>query len=431
MIRHTEGHMEFRQIQPVGALNACVSMPGSKSHTQRALVIAALAVGRSILRKSLLSEDTEYLIEALRRLGAGIFEEQGDMIVDGTGGRIRNPGREIYLGNNGTAMRFLTTLVCLGPGRYTLTGDARLCERPLGPLVQVLSKLGAQCRWLNRSGCLPLEISAGSLSGGRVLFGEIESSQYVSSLLLSAPYAHEEIVIEIEGPMLSRPYVDMTIQNMERFGVQVLEERANRFVIPSGLPYRGREYEVEADASSSSYFFLAAALCGGSVKVTNLHPRSGQGDIGFLDVLEQTGCTVIREQGSIEVRGGTLASGDMTFPMEHMPDMVPTVAALAACRPGRTVIEKAAHLRFKESDRLAALATELGKTGIGIEELHDGLVIEGGTPHGAEIETYNDHRIAMSFAVLGLAAPGMKIANPECVKKSFPGFWEKLEELSP
>lgn len=423
--------MEFREIQPVGALNACVSMPGSKSHTQRALVIAALAEGRSILRKPLLSEDTEYLIEALRSLGAVIFEKQGDLIVDGTGGRIRNPGREIYLGNNGTAMRFLTTLVCLGPGTYTLTGDARLCERPLGPLVQVLSKLGAEYHCLNRAGCPPLEIRSGSLSGGMVLFGKIESSQYISSLLLTAPYAREEVVIEIEGTMLSRPYVDMTIQNMDRFGVKVVEEKPNRFVVPSRLPYRGREYEVEADASSSSYFFLAAALCGGSVKVTNLHPRSRQGDIGFLDILEQTGCTVIREKESIEVRGGTPASGGMVFPMEHMPDMVPTVAALAACRPGRTVIKKAAHLRFKESDRLAALATELGKTGIRVEELPDGLVIEGGTPHGAEIETYNDHRIAMSFAVLGLAAPGMKIANPECVKKSFPGFWEKLEELSP
>lgn len=422
--------MEIREIQPIGGLNARVGMPGSKSHTQRALVIAALASGRSMLKKPLLSEDTAYLVRALRDLGAVILEEDGDLIVDGTEGRIRNPGREIYLGNNGTAMRFLTSLVCLGRGTYTLTGDARLCERPLGPLLAALTELGAEYRCLNRAGCPPLEIGAGSLSGGRVLFDEIESSQYISSLLLSAPYAREEIVIEVAGAMLSRPYVDMTIQNMDRFGVQVVEERADRFVVPSGLSYRGREYDVEADASSSSYFFLAAALCGGSVTVTNLHPRSRQGDIGVLDILEKMGCTVIREQESIEVRGGTLASGEMIFPMDHMPDMVPTVAALAACRPGRTVIEKAAHLRLKESDRLAALATELGKTGIRVGERPDGLVIEGGSPRGVEIETYNDHRIAMSFAVLGLVAQGMKIRNPACVKKSFPGFWEKLEEIS-
>ncbi|RJR47009.1 MAG: 3-phosphoshikimate 1-carboxyvinyltransferase [Desulfobacteraceae bacterium] len=423
--------MEFREIQPAGRLNASVSIPGSKSHTQRALVIAALAEGRSVLRKPLLSEDTGYLIEGLRSLGVAISQDHGDLFVNGTGGLLRNPGREIYLGNNGTGMRFLTTLVCLGPGTYRLTGDPRLCERPMGPLLEALSSMGAEYRCLNRAACLPLEIRAGSLSGGTVRFGEIESSQYISSIMLAAPFARQGIDIEIEGAILSKPYVDMTIQNMEEFGVKVIEEGAGRFVVPSGRSYRGREYEVEPDASSSSYFFLAAALCGGSAKVLNLNPRSRQGDLGFLDILEQTGCTVIRDRESIEVRGGPPTSGEMTFPMAHIPDMVPTVAALAACRPGRTIIEKAAHLRYKESDRLAAIAAELAKTDIRVEERAGGLVIEGGAPRGAEIETYNDHRIAMSFAVLGLAVPGMKIANPDCVKKSFPGFWEELEKLYP
>jgi 3-phosphoshikimate 1-carboxyvinyltransferase len=223
----------------------------------------------------------------------------------------------------------------------------------------------------------------------------------------------------------------MTIQTMEPFGVRVVEERPNRFAVPGGRSYLGREYVIEADASSASYFFLAAALCGGSVKTTNLNPTSAQGDLALLDILQEAGCSVIRGQDSIEVRVESLASGDMTIPMGHIPDMVPTVAALAACRPGRTVIDRVPHLRLKESDRLAALASELGRTGIRVEERPDGLVIDGGVPRGTEIETYNDHRIAMSFAVLGLVAPGMKIRNPGCVKKSFPGFWEKLEALYP
>jgi 3-phosphoshikimate 1-carboxyvinyltransferase len=423
--------MEIREIQATGPLRATVSVPGSKSYTQRALVIAALAEGRSILRNGLRSQDTEYLIRALRSLGAVISEQGCDLLVEGTGGRIRNPGSVLFLGNNGTAMRFLAGLVCLGTGFYTLTGDARLCERPLRPLLNALSHLGAEYRCRGRDGCAPFEIRASSLSGGKVLFRGIESSQYVSSLLLSAPYAREDIILEVSGTMLSRPYIDMTIQSMGLFGVRVAEEQPNRFSVPSGRAYRGREYVVEADASSASYFFLAAALCGGSVEVANQKLLSCHGDIRFLDILQDAGCTVIRKQDSVEVRGGTLTPGDMAIPMGDMPDMVPTVAALAACRPGHTDIEGVPHLRFKESDRLAALAAELAKTGVRVMERPDGLSIEGGIPRGAEIETYNDHRIAMSFAVLGLVAPGMRIRNPDCVKKSFPGFWGKLEALYP
>lgn len=430
MIESSKGRMGIREIRPVGRLNVAVTVPGSKSHTQRALVTAALAEGRSALRDGLLSEDTRYLIGALRGLGADIREEDGSLVVEGTGGRIRNPGREIHLGNNGTAVRFLTSLVCLGPGPYTLTGDERLRERPMKPLLDALSHLGAAYHCCGRPGCAPFVIQASPLLGGEVVFRGIESSQYVSSLMLSAPYAGKETVIEVEGAMLSRPYVDMTIQTMDRFGVQVVEEGPNRFAVPPGR-YTGQDVVVEADASSASYYFLAAALCGGSVTASNLSPASGQGDMALLDILQEAGCSVIRRKGSVEVRGGTLAPGDMIIPMGHMPDMVPTVAALAACRPGRTVIDRVPHLRFKESDRLAAIAAELGKTGIRVRERPDGLVIEGGVPRGAEIETYNDHRIAMSFAVLGLVAPGMKIRNPGCVKKSFPGFWEGLEALYP
>jgi 3-phosphoshikimate 1-carboxyvinyltransferase len=414
-------------VKPAGPLQAVVRLPGSKSHTQRALVIAALAEGVSILRNGLRSEDTEYLIRALSSLGARISGQGDDLRVEGTGGRIRNPGREIFLGNNGTAMRFLTSLVCLGSGSFTLTGDARLCERPMGPLLDALSLLGAEYRCLGRAGCAPFDLSASSLSGGEVVFRGDESSQYISSLMLSSPYARKETVVEVSGTVLSRPYVDITVQAMDRFGVSVTEERPNRFRVPAGNPYRGREYTIEPDVSSGSYLFLAAALCGGWVRAENLDPASRQGDMRFLEILEEAGCSVIRGQDAIEVRGGVLLPGDMTIPMGDMPDMVPTVAALAACRQGRTTIEGVPHLRFKESDRLSAVAAELGRAGIRVEERPDGLVVEGGIPRGVEIETYKDHRIAMSFAVLGLVAPGMKIRDPGCVRKSFPGFWEMLE----
>jgi 3-phosphoshikimate 1-carboxyvinyltransferase len=421
--------LEIREVHPAGPLDAVVRIPGSKSLTQRALVIAALAEGPSILHNVLCSEDTACLIRALRDLGVEIQADGEALVVQGTGGRILNPGREIFLGNNGTATRFLASLVCLGQGTYTLTGEARLCERPVGPLLENLTRLGAGCRFLGRPGCAPLEIRASSLSGGHAVFREVESSQFISSLLLAAPYAREEITIEAVGPILSRPYIDMTLRIMEQFGVSVREDPANRFRVPCSR-YSGREYGIEADGSSASYFFLAAALCGGSVRVEDL-PAGSQGDLGFLEILEKVGCTITRKGGSIEVRGGSLRTGEQIFPMGHMPDMVPSVAALAACRPGRTVIDGVPHLRFKESDRLSALSAELRKTGVWVRELTDGIIIEGGGPKGVEIETYRDHRIAMSFAVLGLAAPGMRIRDPGCVGKSFPDFWERLETLYP
>ena len=404
-------------------------MPGSKSYTQRALVLAALAEGKSVLRNPLVAEDTSHLIAALRLLGTEILSRNGDLLVTGTGGRLANPGREIYLGNNGTAMRILTGLVSIGRGTFTLTGDQRLRERPIEPLLAALRSLGIDARSLDREGYPPVVIRTSGLQGGKVTLRDIESSQYISALLLCAPYGAGDTLIELEGRVPSLPYVDMTIEAMTQFGVDVQRDTAHRYLVKSGQRYRGIRYWIEGDASSASYFFLAAAICQGKVSVENINPRSLQGDIGFLSLLETLGCSVIWEKNRVELAGRELHGGDRVFDLGDMPDMVPTLAVLSALRPGRTVIENVAHLRLKESDRLSALATELGKTGIPVEERKDGLIITGGQPHGAEIETYNDHRIAMSFAVLGLAVPGMSIRNPTCVSKSFPGFWGELEKL--
>ncbi len=416
------------KIEPIKNLDAAVRMPGSKSYTQRALVIAALAEGTSCLRNALLSEDTEYLTEALRSLGAGIAARGDDIIVTGTGGKIENPGKEIHLGNNGTAMRFLTAVAALGRGEYILTGTPRLRERPLRPLADALAGMGVDVETAH-GGFPPVRIRAAGLPGGPVVLHDIESSQYVSALLVSAPYARKDLSIELRGRIPSLPYVDMTLETMKAFGADVRVTPPDRYLVKSGRPYRGGKYLVEGDASSASYFYLAAVLCGGRVRVENMNPLTLQGDAGFLDILEKLGFGVAKGDHHVVVTGGRAKEGDFVFDLGNMPDMVPTLAVLAALRPGRTVIQNVAHLRLKESDRLAALARELQRTGIRAAESEDGLIIEGGKPRGAVIETYNDHRIAMSFAVLGLAIPGMRIKDRDCVNKSFPGFWEELEKL--
>jgi 3-phosphoshikimate 1-carboxyvinyltransferase len=419
----------MRTVRPLNQLDAQIRLPGSKSYTQRALIMAALAAGSSLLQGPLLSEDTACLTRALQALGADLTAQPEAVVVRGTGGRIQNPQQPLYLENNGTALRLLTTVVCLGEGPFVLTGAPRLLERPVQPLLVALTGLGVQARGGDREGFPPVFIEAHGLEGGRVRLGQIESSQYVSSLLISAPYGRNDLMLELKGPVPSRPYIEMTVEVMEQFGGQVQRDGLDHFRVSNRHPYQGRPFLIEGDVSSASYFFLAAALCRGRVRVGPIFSKTRQGDIGFLKILEQLGHEVRREESSVEVIGGNSVAGDREFDLGDMPDMVPTLAVLAACRPGRTAIRQVAHLRIKESNRLAALITELGKAGIEARELEDGLVIKGGHPHGAEIETYNDHRIAMSFAVLGLVTPGMTIQDPDCVQKSFPGFWQVLEAL--
>jgi 3-phosphoshikimate 1-carboxyvinyltransferase len=418
------------EVKPLEHLDATVRIPGSKSYSQRAMIIASLAQGESRLTDLLLSEDTELLGRALEAMGADIRTAGTDMTIRGTGGMLAHPAREIYLGNNGTAMRLLTGMASLGAGPTVLTGDPRLRERPLKPLLDALGALGVEIHTEGGFGFPPVAIQGGLLRGAEVRLRDIESSQYVSALLIISPFAVGETTIILEGRVPSLPYIALTVETMGAFGVNVALDGAGRYVIKGGQRYRGREYRIEGDVSSASYFFLAAALLKGRVRVENINPRTGQGDIAFLALLEQLGCRVLRGEHSVEVVGGEMPGGEMTFDLGAMPDMVPTLAVLSALRPGRSLIRNVAHLRLKESDRLAVMVNELRKTGIVAEELADGIAVTGGTPHGATIATYNDHRIAMSFAVLGLAAPGMRIEGEQCVGKSFPSFWTALEELS-
>ncbi|MEI7673770.1 MAG: 3-phosphoshikimate 1-carboxyvinyltransferase, partial [Deltaproteobacteria bacterium] len=384
-----------KEIKSLHNLHATVRLPGSKSYTQRALIIAALARGESSLHHALTAEDTLLMRSALCLLGAEIHDQGNKLLIRGTAGRIQCPEKAIFLGNNGTALRFLTSLVALGEGRFTLTGEPRLCERPVQPLISALAALGVQIQTKEGRGFPPVTIEARGVGGGAVTFQDSVSSQYISSLLLSAPYARGDVRIRLRGHTVSHPYIAMTIAAMRQFGVEVTAEgEEDDYLVRGGQCYQGRSYHVEGDASTASYFFLAAALCGGTVKVVNINPRSLQGDIRLLEIMETLGCRVSRGEDWVELTGGELVSDDYRIDMGDLPDMVPTLAVLAAFRRGTTAITNVSHLRIKESNRIAALVSEINRIGVRAEELSDGLVITGGRPQGATIETYNDHRIA-------------------------------------
>jgi 3-phosphoshikimate 1-carboxyvinyltransferase len=408
-------------------ISATVCVPGSKSLTQRALVAAALAQGNSYISNALIAQDSLYLIEGLRALGAQIVSAEDGFFISGTAGKIINNGKELFLGNNGTALRFLTALVCLGKGPYVLTGEKRLLERPVGTLVEALQNMGADIS--TRNNCPPVKINANGLTGGKITLRDIESSQYVSALLLCAPYMPEGMNLILQGGVVSIPYIDLTIAVMKDFGAKIIQTGKYEYHVTAGEIYQGREYSVEGDASSASYFFLAAALLKKTIRVAGITRQSKQGDIRLLDVLEELGCKVRSEESWVEVTGSNLAVGDFTFDLNDMPDMVPTLAVLSAFRKGQTIIDKVAHLRIKESNRLAALVAELNRTGIEAQEMPEGLVIQGGKMLPAKIETYNDHRIAMSFAIAGLVVRGIEISDEKCVDKSFPSFWKELEKI--
>jgi 3-phosphoshikimate 1-carboxyvinyltransferase len=419
----------MKRVKPIKKINAVISVPGSKSFTQRALIAATLAGGKSCLKGALVSEDTDHLMNALRLLGAKITQEIDSLVVDGTGGRLAAPASALYLGNNGTGLRFLTSTVALGHGTFTLDGNSRMRQRPIEPLVNALRAMGVTVSCVDGNGCPPVEVGAKGLPGGKTCLDTTLSSQYVSSLLLAAPYAAKDTEIEISGSVPSWPYVRLTLDVMARFGVECLVSEQSRFYIRAPQAYRPRDYDIEGDASSATYFMAAAAILGGAVKIANIRGDSLQGDLRFSQILETMGCTVSFAEDGLEITGPLTIHEDLSFDLNEVPDMVPALAVVAAFREGKTLLKNIAHLRVKESDRIAALSNELRKIGAKVEEREEEMLVQGTATRGAEIECYNDHRIAMSFAIAGLAVEGIAIKDPDCVKKSFPDFWEKLESL--
>jgi 3-phosphoshikimate 1-carboxyvinyltransferase len=426
-------HPTLLRIEPRGPLDLTLAVPGSKSITNRALLVAALAAGESRLVGSLESDDTRAMREALTAMGVQILADRnapGVWLVRGGDGRLSSPPAPLALGNAGTAVRFLTAACTLADGPVELDGNERMRERPIEDLVHALAALGAEIELLHSTGCPPVRVGGGGLPGGNVEIDATRSSQYVSAVLLAAPYAQRDVELRFRGgALVSRPYVDVTLEVMGAFGAEAawLPDGAG-LRVRSGHRYTGRHYAIEPDASSAAYPLCAAAIRGGRARVIGLPGRSRQSDLALLDLLERMGCRVVRGDDFVELVGperGLASLGRVD--MNELPDAVMAYAVVALFARGPTRIENVGNLRIKETDRLQALECELARLGARVRTGDDWIEIRPGPLHGAEIETYDDHRMAMAFALAGLRIPGVAIRDPDCVSKSWPGYFTSFE----
>jgi 3-phosphoshikimate 1-carboxyvinyltransferase len=413
--------------------DASVTPPGSKSITNRALVLAALSsrARPQHLLGCLDSEDTAVMIDSLSALGYEIERRHSSITVfRGDRPIVPASSADLFVGNSGTSMRFLTAVTALGNGRYRLDGVPRMRERPIADLLDALDQLGVKATSESGNGCPPVIVEGGGWRGGRVLIKGDVSSQFLSGLLMAAPFAPSTTAFEVGGDLVSKPYVEMTRRMMQHWHLRVSEPSPGSYLVPGEQEtdrLSNDTYHVEPDASAASYFFAAAAITGGKVSVPGLAMHSLQGDVNFVDVLEHMGCVVERSAHSLTVRGRPLRGIDVG--MSDISDTVMTLAAVACFAEGPTTIRNVGHIRHKETDRLGALATELRRLGAGVEEFADGLTITPGPLRGSAVETYNDHRMAMSLALIGLRVPGVVIRDPGCVAKTYPRYFVDLELL--
>jgi len=422
---------EFEIAPITHPLDATITPPGSKSITNRALLMAAMAAGRSTIEGALFSDDTHQMIGALGQLGFAIAadEPRGRISIIGQGGTIPAAGADLSIGGAGTAMRFLAAFATLGHGRFRIDGNERMRQRPMGELLDTLTALGARATSERGNRCPPVVIERGPepFGGGSASIDASVSSQFVSALLMPAPLWRDGLTLRVSGET-ARPFIDMTLRLMERRGA-TSRVAGDTIVVPGGQTYRAGEFMVEPDASAASYFAAAAALLGGTVRIRGLDAGSVQGDIAFMLLLEKMGAQVRFQRGKIAVTGGGHLRG-VDVAMNATPDMVPTLAVLAPFASSPTRIRGVAFIRHHESDRLGALAAELTRIGANVHEFEDGLAIEPArAPRPAAIETYDDHRIAMAFAIAGLKLPGLRIKNPGCVAKTYPNFFADLARL--
>jgi 3-phosphoshikimate 1-carboxyvinyltransferase len=420
-----------RRVVPLDApLDATVRVPGSKSITNRALVTAALAEGTSTLTGVLFADDTEAMLEALGHLGVGLEVDRAaaTVVVAGTGGNLPAGPLALDARMSGTTARFLAPLLAAGPGPYRLDGAEQMRSRPMRDGFDALSLLGAEVEAEQQPGHLPATISRGApAASNEVRLRADASSQFVSGLLLSAPLRPAGLVVRMDGDVVSRPYLDLTVAVMAAFGVEVDQPDERSFVVPPG-PYRSADLAIEPDASAASYFFAAPLIAGGRVRVVGLGRGAVQGDLRFVDVLEQMGADVSRGDDHIEVRSSGALHG-VTADLTDFSDTAQTLAVTAVFADGPTHVTGIGFIRRKETDRVGAVVAELRRCGIDATEDVDGFTITPGEPAPATVRTYDDHRMAMSFALLGLRAPGIEIADPGCVAKTFPGFWDVFDSL--
>ncbi len=423
------------EVHPVeGRLDATVALPGSKSLTNRALVAASLADGVSRLDHVLFADDTEAMLGCLAELGVGLRVDRRAERVEVTGndGRVPAGPRHLDARLSGTTARFVAALALLGPGPYRLDGSEPLRRRPMDGTFEALRALGTRVTELADGGApapghLPVELAGGPATGRTVAVAGDVSSQFLSGLLLAAPCLPAGLRVEITGGLVSRPYVDMTLAVMAGFGARAAWVDEASIEVGAG-GYRATTWRVEPDASAASYPLAAAAICGGRVRVEGLTARSTQGDVGFVDVLARMGASITWRADAVEVEGSATLHG-IDVDLADLSDTAQTLAAVAVFAEGPTRVRGIGFIRRKETDRIAAVVTELRRCGIEAAETDDGFVVHPGTPHPATVRTYDDHRMAMSFALLGLRAPGIRIADPGCVAKTFPGYWTLLEQL--
>ena len=389
-----------------------------------------MANGTSQLTGALSSDDTVAMLESLRSLGLHVEHDLAahQMIVSGTGGRFRDDV-DLVIGNSGTSIRFLTAMLGFAGGSYRLDGIERMRQRPIGPLVEALNSLGASIEARSPGRCPPVVLDQSiPIRRGTVQLSGNLSSQYLSGLLMAAPLADDTVSLQISGELISRPYVEMTCRVMNAFGVDVDRDwHTNRFSIAGDQIYRATEYAIEPDASAASYFWAAAAILGGTATIKGLSFDSLQGDVHFVTCLEQMGCRVSTTADSISVTGPAIRG--ITIDMSDVSDTVQTLAAVALFVDGSTTVTNVAHNRIKETDRIGNLAIELRKLGAAVDEHEDGLTIHPGRLQAAEIETYDDHRMAMSLSLVGLKQPGVVILDPACVSKTYPNYFQDLESF--
>ncbi|MEX2327597.1 MAG: 3-phosphoshikimate 1-carboxyvinyltransferase [Pseudomonadales bacterium] len=414
-------------LTPIKQVSGQVLLPGSKSLSNRALLLSALARGSTHLTNLLKSEDTSRMVEALTQLGIGIelSDDWNNCSVVGNGGLFRVPtNTTFYLGNAGTAIRPLTAVLSLVPGTFTIDGDQYMRERPIDHLADALTQLGASIRYIGKSGHPPLILEGGHVKGGKVSMPGNISSQFLTALLMALPLAGHDSEITVIGDQVSKPYLDITLNIMARFGVSASHRDYARFSVSANQAYNSPgEYLIEGDASSATYFFAAAAIRGGRVRVNGIGKNSVQGDIKFLDVIEAMGANVIRDDNWIEVSRGELRAIDMD--LNHIPDAAMTVATMALFATGTTTIRNVYNWRVKETDRMTAMATELGKLGAEVKTGDDYIVISPPSKiRSATIDTYGDHRMAMAFSLAALGDSSITINDPQCTAKTFPDYFD-------
>lgn len=413
------------------AVGGTVSAPPSKSYTHRAVILGSLAQGETVIDNILVSEDTQYTIEACCSLGVDIQSEGQTLRIVGTDGHFQVvPGREtIFVGNSGSTMRMVAPLAALTQTRVIFDGTERLRQRPVADLISALRSLGIEAGSIDQDGYPPLAIRGGRLRGGEVTTSGTTSSQHISSLLMLAPYAEHNMTVKVTNGLHSRPYLDITIDAMLQFGIEVDQRNPDTFSVASGQRYQGRHYEIEGDYSSAAFFLAMAAIGGGPITIDRLKADSVQGDRHFLDILSRMGCKIIRQEQQVTVRRESQLNG-ISVDMGDYPDIVPPLAVVAAFAKGETRISNIGHLKYKETDRIDHTAIELRKMGIKVEVTESTMSITGGEARGANVETYNDHRMVMSLAAAALFAQGETIINgAEAVSKSYPAFFADLARI--